>query len=675
MQSTLAAIALLLLVSNMAVAQDRNDTIVQDFEADSYLPWQATGTAFGQGPAHGTLDGQQEVGGIRGRQLANSYRDRDASTGELTSPPMTLDRNYLVMLIGGGRLPNKQGVELLIDSQVVMQATGRDSETLHWVTWDIRPYQGKQAQIRIFDRSTESWGHVLVDQIMLSDQPRQGSGEWRLDEYRKSPEYMRETFRPQFHFTPELNWMNDPNGLVYFDGEYHLFFQHNPHGNQWGHMSWGHAISRDMVHWQHLPIALHEEYGVMIFSGSCVVDHHNTSGFGKRDQPPLVAIYTGHGVGKQTQDIAYSNDRGRTWTKFDGNPVIDLDEANFRDPKVFWHQPTKQWIMVVSMAAAKYVQFYGSQDLKSWQHLSDFGPAGVKDKPNWECPDLFRLPVEGRPNSFKWVLEVDIGDGAIAGGSGGEYFVGEFDGRRFRCDHDPQQSQWVDHGRDFYAPISFSDIPADDGRRIWIGWMNNWQTNLLPTRPWRSAMSIPRTLALRPTDHGYKLIQKPIKELQTLRNAAQTLTHEPITGDHDLSPKGIAGDRLEIQATIQLGTAKQVGFKVRVGEKEATLVGYDVRQSKLYVDRRNSGHVDFHPDFAGKHEGPLVCPNGILQLHLFVDTSSVEVFGNDGEMVITDRIFPQPGSQGVSMFASGGEATLVKLQAWTLKSVWPKLPK
>ena len=255
----------------------------------------------------------------------------------------------------------------------------------------------------------------------------------RLSDYRKSKQYYRERYRPQFHFSPEMNWMNDPNGLVYYDGEYHLFYQHNPHGNEWGHMSWGHAVSTDLVHWKHLPIALHDEYGVMAFSGCCVVDWNNTSGFGKNGQPPLVAVYTGHGYGNQTQDLAYSNDRGRTWTKFSGNPVLDLRNPNFRDPKVFWSKQSQQWVMLVSLAEEKKLQFYGSPDLKKWKWLSDFENAGVKNKPNWECPDLFELPVENEKGKTKWVLEVDMGDGSVAGGSGGEYFVGEFDGDSLYC--------------------------------------------------------------------------------------------------------------------------------------------------------------------------------------------------------------------------------------------------
>lgn len=665
-------------ISNFASA---DDVVLQDFE-DGYGAWTATGNAFGTRPAGGTLDGQQDVAGYRGNRLVNTFIDGDSSTGTLTSPEFEISHPYIAFLIGGGKHPEATGIELLVGGKRVHTATGRNAEMLGWQSWDVGGLAGKKARLRIFDKSTDGFGHINVDQIIATDQRRQGLGVMRLSEYAKTPEYYREKYRPQFHFTPPMNWMNDPNGLVYFDGEYHLFYQHNPHGNSWGHMSWGHAVSKDLVRWQHLPIALHEEYGVMIFSGCCVIDWKNTSGLGdpatadygggKEMTPPMVAIYTGHGLGKQTQDIAYSNDRGRTWTKFVGNPVIDKDEADFRDPKVFWHEPTGKWVMVVSMANEKYIEFYGSQDLKDWQYLSKFGPAGVDGKPNWECPDLFELPIEGEPGKSKWVLEVDMGNGSIAGGSGGEYFVGRFDGTRFTCEHDPNQSQWVDYGRDFYAPVSFSDIPKADGRRIWLGWMNNWETNGLPTRPWRSAMSIPRTLSLRKTGDRYRMVQRPVKEMQSLRGEAISMENVRVSGTKSLNEHGITGDRLELHAVFEPGDAKTVGFNVRVGKGETTVVEYDIAKDRLSVDRTNSGESDFHPAFAGKHGGPLRESNGAIELHVFVDTSSIEVFGNDGETVITERIFPAPGSQGVEMFATGGEATLRSLTAWKLSSAWQK---
>jgi len=280
-----------------------------------------------------------------------------------------------------------------------------------------------------------------------------------------------EPFRPQFHFSPAKHWTYDPNGLVFYKGEYHLFYQYNPFGNQWGHMSWGHAVSPDMVHWEHLPVALAEENSVMIFSGSAVVDRHNSSGL-CQSSDCLVAIYTGHTPTRQTQNIAFSNDRGRTWTKFKNNPVIDLGMRDFRDPKVFWYEPTHRWIMVVALPKEQKVRFFGSTDLKRWNALSDFGPAGATHG-DWECPDLFPLPLDGGRGS-RWMLSININPGALQGGSGNQYFIGQFDGTRFTNDNPPSQTLWADYGKDFYASTSFNNIPASDGRRVWMGWLSNW---------------------------------------------------------------------------------------------------------------------------------------------------------------------------------------------------------
>lgn len=658
-------LGLVTLFSRPVAAED--DHLVADFEAGDYGDWTALGEAFGDRPVGGRLPGQMDVRGFRGDRLVNSFNQGDATTGSLLSPRFEIDRDYLVFLVGGGRLPGDVGVELLLDGKVVRATTGRDSEILSWHSWKVAEFRGQQGQVRIFDHATGSWGHINVDQILLSNAPRVGSGSLRLEEYRQSPEYYRERFRPQIHFSPEMNWMNDPNGLVFFQGEYHLCYQHNPHGNTWGHISWGHAVSRDLVHWEHLPIALHEEYGVMAFSGSAVVDWENTSGFGRAGEPPLVAIYTGHGHGKQTQELAFSTDRGRTWTKYTGNPVLDIGRKNFRDPKVFWHPPTKKWVMTVSLAAAKRVQFYGSADLKHWEHLSDFGPAGVEKKNNWECPDLFPLPIEGEAGKTRWVLEVDMGSGAIAGGSGGEYFVGNFDGTEFHADSALEQVSWVDYGRDFYAPISWSDIPSKDGRRIWIGWMNNWETHLLPTSPWRSALSLPRVLALRRTAQGMRLVQNPVAELQQLRRGHRQLPPSTLEGTFDLEA---CPAPCEIIAEFDLGSAEEFGLRLAVGEDESTTIGYDVKSQELFVDRRRSGKADFHKQFAGRHAGPLPAENGRIKLHVFLDTSSVEVFGNDGHTVITDRIFPHETSRRAEIYTRGGDVGIRSVDLWELNSIW-----
>ncbi len=501
--------------------------------------------------------------------------------------------------------------------------------------------------------------------VQSQDSPAVG----RLEFYRKSADYYREPYRPQFHFTPEVNWMNDPNGLVYHDGEYHLFYQHNPYGNEWGHMSWGHAISRDLVHWQHLPIALHDEYGVMAFSGSAVFDAKNTSGFGEGGRAPLVAIYTGHGHGRQTQDLAFSNDRGRTWTKFAGNPVLDLNKADFRDPKVFWHDATSRWIMVVSLAVEKRLQFYASSNLKEWTLLSEFGPAGVKEKPNWECPDLFELKIENEPGKTAWVLEADMGSGAVAGGSGGEYFVGRFDGRSFQSD--ANESQWVDYGRDFYAPVSWSNIPRDDGRRLWIGWMNNWETALNPTSPWRSAMSLPRELSLRRIDGRLRICQRPVHELTKLRQQKLEFLDHSLNADS--LPLDVQGQQLELILEMEPAGARRCGVRVLKRGDQQTEVGYNADTGSIYIDRTKSGVVDFHPAFAGVHAGPLKPDEqGRIRLHLLVDRCSVELFGNHGETVITDLVFPAATSDQVELFAEGGACRMVSCQVYRLQSIWPR---
>lgn len=492
--------------------------------------------------------------------------------------------------------------------------------------------------------------------------------------------YYAETYRPQFHFSPEKNWMNDPNGLVFYKGEYHLFYQYNPFGDTWGHMSWGHAVSPDMVHWKHLPVALPEERGVMIFSGSAVVDRNNSSGLctnaDPRDKSCLIAVYTGHQEGRQTQNIAYSNDRGRTWTKYSGNPLIDIGEADFRDPKVIWHAPTRRWVMVVSLSKQQKIRFYGSTDLKKWEHLSDFGPAGAgAGDVLWECPDLFELPVTGdAANAKKWVLLVNINPGAIAGGSGGQYFVGHFDGRGFTNDNPADKILWVDYGKDFYAAQSWSDVPHTDGRRLWLGWLSNWQyADKVPTRPWRNAQSIPRVVTLKRYPEGIRIVQQPAAELRSLRGRHQRLLGRDIAVVNKLLQKS-AGDTLEIVAEFAPGTATEFGFKVRKNLSEETLIGYDVTNQQMFVDRTRSGATSFDRNFPGRHAGPLTAENKRVRLHIFLDCSSVEVFGNDGQTVITDLIFPDRRGIGVELYAQGGSTQLVSLDIWKLRSAW-KPPK
>lgn len=496
-----------------------------------------------------------------------------------------------------------------------------------------------------------------------------------------APATYAERYRPQYHFTPARNWMNDPNGLVYYDGEFHLFYQYNPFGNKWGHMSWGHAVSPDLVHWTHLPVAIPEADGVMAFSGSAVVDRQNTSGFGRDGRPPLVAVYTGHKEHSQTQNLAYSTDRGRTWTRYAANPVLDLGLADFRDPKVFWYAPGKQWVMVVALPQQHQVRFYASPDLKRWTRLSEFGPAGAVGGV-WECPDLFALPVEGNAADRRWVLIVNLNPGGAAGGSGTQYFVGRFDGTHFVADapaaatSDVQAPgvRWADYGRDFYAAVSWSDVPRSDGRRLWVGWMNNWDyAQAIPTSPWRSAMSVPRALSLVRTADGLRLAQHPVRELERLRGARVSLGARAVAeGATPLAAQGVAGRALELDATFAVDPAardgaREFGLAVRTGGGKETVIGIDPAARRLFVDRRRSGDVAFDPKFAtARQTAPLPVEHGAVRLRVFVDWSSVEVFAGDGRAALTDQIFPAPGSAGVSLFATGGAARLVSLDAWPL---------
>ena len=833
----------------------------------------------------------------------------------------------------------------------------------------------------------------------------------------------QEPYRPQFHFTPKINWINDPNGLVDYKGEHHMFYQYNPFGTTWAPtISWGHAVSTDWVHWTELPVAIPATSTIGIFSGSAVVDKNNSSGFGTPGNPPMVAIYCvayfadstdpkdGSVIpaGTQAEDIAFSTDRGRTWTPYAKNPVINplkdpsIDPANFRDPKVFWYDPGQEWIMAVALSSQHIIRFYSSTDLKNWTKLSDFGPANAVGGV-WECPDLFKLPVDGVPNKSKWVLVVNLNPGSVAGGSGAQYFIGEFDGKQFTADnifdpgtpppgvvfqdfessnsfatlgwtttgafvgqgpvketgptgflgnqlvdtffggdtsegtatsptfninskyidflvgggnhpHDPNTSDtpppgdllfpggdfeftvagttyeqlgwtatgglvnqpvatgaiggqqfvsgfdgkglantftngndsaqgtltspsftvshpyinflvgggnhpypgnndatavllivngqvvrsatgqndellnwvswdvrqfkgqtaqieildensggfghinvdefmgadspalprstettvdlvingkivrsatgqnsgnlqwaswnvaefrgstaqieiidkntgaqgwghlfadeivfsnipkevanWIDYGRDFYAVNSWNNRP--DNERRWIAWMNNWDYGTsIPTSPWRSAQSIPRDVRLETIDEKVQLVQKPIPELRELREGDSCNSQNGLISA-GTTALGTRGKALEIIAEFKVGTASQFGFKVRTGSGEETLVGYDAPAGQVFVDRTKSGQVAFSSLFPSRETAPLAAENGRVKLHIFVDWSSVEVFGDAGQVCITDQIFPMPSSDGLALFANGGNARLVSLQIWPLRSIWDR---
>ncbi len=482
-------------------------------------------------------------------------------------------------------------------------------------------------------------------------------------------------YRPQFHFSPQKNWTNDPNGLVYFDGEYHLFFQYNPLGDLWGHMSWGHAVSPDLVRWKELPVALPEEDGVMIFTGSTVVDEHNTSGFCAGGKPCLVAIYTGHTPEAkpkptlQTQNLAYSNDRGRTWTKFTGNPVLNLNMTDFRDPNVFWSVEGRRWIMAVALPDEHKVRFYGSGDLKRWEQLSEFGPAGATGG-QWECPDLFEVHVN-RTNEWRWVMKIGINPGALQGGSGEQYFVGRFDGTRFVNENPPSLTLWTDYGKDCYCALTYNGLKRETPP-VMLGWMSNWQyAGKLPTSPWRGQMTLPRRVALERRAEGIRLIQEPIRPVARLRSgmaAASGTTAEDFS--RSLGRRSFAGGLFELQAKVPLGSAQEAGFKLLAPDGSFTLVSYDKQRQELFVDRTHSGVVDFSPDFPARIVAPLALGDEPLRLQILVDRSSVEVFAMEGRVAMTNLIFPPKGVQNVQFYAKGGEPGPMHAVSWQLRSIW-----
>ena len=472
-----------------------------------------------------------------------------------------------------------------------------------------------------------------------------------------------EFWRPAYHFSPQKNWINDPNGLVFHKGEWHIFYQHNPFENKWGHMSWGHAVSKDLVNWKELPVAIPED-SVWIFSGSVVVDKNNTSGFGANS---MVAIYTAdyHGK-KQNQHLAYSTDDGRTWTKYKNNPIIASPLPNrgilkdFRDPNVFWHEKSKQWIMSVVLPTEFKVHFYGSKNLTQWNFLSEFGQQGDVRK-IWECPALIELPVENTKES-QWVLLLSA-NGPHQDFVGMQYFVGNFDGKQFTNSNPADTKLYIDYGKDFYAAIPFNH--AD--KKVILGWMASWEyTDQLPTSPWKGQMSIAREISMKKTKTGLRLVQKPAEEVLKAKNWHSVVQMEEmnVEGDNGMTWKNQGGSYM-IDVEFEMNGAREVGVKVFQKQKttQDAVIGYQVDNEQLYINRINSGKV-ISPTFASLDASPLTLDRGIIRMQIFVDKSSIEVFGNDGDATVTSLVFPEDNSFDWQIFSQGGKAKVTKLKVW-----------
>lgn len=449
-----------------------------------------------------------------------------------------------------------------------------------------------------------------------------------------------ETFRPALHFSPAKYWINDPNGLVYYKGEYHLFYQYHPHSTTWGPMHWGHAVSKDLTKWEELPIALYpDEYGA-IFSGSAVVDWNNTSGLQTGEEPVMVAIFTHHGEDNEKQSLAYSSDNGRTWVKYKGNPVISNPGLkDFRDPKVFWYEESSKWIM--SLACGDHIRFYGSPNLKDWDYLSSFGKTYGNHGGVWECPDLIHLEVEGKQTK-KWVLMVSVNPGGPNGGSAIQYFTGDFDGTTFVTDQSVSDEKWADWGRDFYAAVTWSGTEQP----IWIGWMNNWQyANQTPTAEFRGSMSIPRSLFLENNEGVSTLIQKPILSDEIGSNTIFNRQNERL-GSMTIN---VPDQPFTVNLKLNNTTSLVILLK---GEGGLLSIEFDKDAQELRVDRTKSGEVDFSEHFASVDTMPL---DSLQDAFLLVDKASVELFLNGGRSVMTESFYPVGSIDSLELYSSLNE--------------------
>ena len=500
----------------------------------------------------------------------------------------------------------------------------------YWVKLDVKNYKGKTVSMEYEGLEKSSFALKNIKQSDIFD----------FD--------YKEKYRPTYHFTPEYGWMNDPNGMVYLDGEYHLFYQYNPYGAVWGNMHWGHAVSTDLTSWTYLPVAIAPDSLGAIFSGSAVIDKDNTAGFGK---DAMIAIYTSAGK-VQAQSIAYSTDKGRTFTKYDKNPVIaNPDIPDFRDPKVFWHKETNQWVM--ALATKQTITFYGSPNLKEWTKLSEFGEGIGAHGGVWECPDLFPLTYQGKT---KWVLLVSINPGGPNGGSATQYFIGDFDGKTFKPDALPYPL-WIDYGRDNYAGVTWSNIPEADGRSIFIGWMSNWDyANQVPSKYFRSANTVPRELKLASNGNHMIVTSYPVKEMNALKND-KINSPEDVTVENEYRIEKLLDENegtYEVELTLTPNAAEIFGFSLENTKNEKVEVKFDKQVKQITMDRRSSGLTAFKDNFASEMKAPLTDRKD-YRIRLLVDKASAELFVNEGETVMTSIFFPTENMNSLKLFTSKGE--------------------
>lgn len=548
----------------------------------------------------------------------NIYQsNKDAST-IITDYQLTYEVNSNYLLIPVEDNAPEMSIQLTADGEKIgepMNIRLANANIDYFVPIDISGFKNKYIELDFPYMNNESVGILNISQSDNFDF------------------VYNETYRPSYHFTASHGWINDPNGMVYYDGEYHLYYQYNPYGSRWGNMHWGHAISKDLVTWEQLPYGITPDSLGSIFSGSAVIDKNNTSGFG---QDALVAIYTSAGK-IQTQSIAYSSDNGRTFTKYNGNPVLsDLNYPDFRDPKVFWHDRSSKWIM--SLATGQTITFYGSKDLKEWDRLSEFGDGIGSHNGVWECPNLIPLNYNG---TTKWILFVSINPGGPNGGSATQYFIGNFDGTTFKADNIPYPI-WLDYGRDNYAGVTWSNINESDGRKLFIGWMNNWDyANDVPPVSFGGAMTLPRELKLAHNGNHLIIVNPPAEEVNTLRGEVKKIDPFTVNSIYEIEnlTEGNNGT-FEIEMYVETLNTDFFNFELRNYKGEKVIFNFDLEKGIFSVDRSLSGIVDFNRNFSNKKSEAPILKKKNYYIRLFVDKASTEIFIDNGELVQTNTLFP-----------------------------------
>lgn len=530
------------------------------------------------------------------------------------------------------------------------------SKTDYAVPLDLTPFKGGNVILDVVTPQSRSSVREAKEDVCWNGMKLADSVDFTDNETK---------YRPLYHHTPLYGWMNDPNGMFYKDGRWHLYYQYNPYGSKWQNMTWGHSVSEDLVNWKHLPLAIEPNGLGSVFSGSCVVDHDNTAGFGK---DAVIALYTSAST-SQMQSLASSTDDGLTFDIFSGNPVLTL-ESEARDPNMFWNERTGEWNLVLAHALDHEMLFFTSPDLKNWTLQSSFGKGEGAQDGVWECPDLFRLPVDGTDKT-KWMLICNINPGGPFGGSATQYFIGDWDGRTFTADTDASgkiPTKWLDYGKDHYATVTWSDAPQ--GRRTAIGWMSNWQYAAdVPTMQFRSANTLPREISLFSDADGqiYASVV-PSPEVDALRGkvvdkaAGVKLGAKPRAYTLPQENSGVC----EITLDAEAHGAKELTFVLSNDEGDKVTMIYDVAGHTFSFDRKESGVVDFSENFPAVTVAPTHEVDGSLSLRIFIDRSSIEIFGNDGRFAMTNLVFPNAPYSRLQISADGGKARLNDLKVYSL---------